>query len=75
METQNPSGGVVGASILRQVDEARKRAEVEAIVTALTASLWNRKKAAALLRVDYKALLYKMKKLGIGEKTARAPVE
>ncbi len=35
---------------------------------ALDAALWNRKQAAAILKVDYKALLYRMKKLGIGER-------
>jgi two-component system response regulator AtoC len=59
-------------SILRKVDEARKQAETEAIVSALNAALWNRKHAATLLNVDYKALLYKMKKFGIGNKAARA---
>jgi len=58
------------ASVLRRVDEARKQAEIDAILGALRATLWNRKQAAALLRVDYKALLYKMKKLGIGEKAS-----
>ena len=59
-------------SVLRRVDEARKQAEIEAIVAALNASLWNRKEAAALLNVEYKALLYKMKKLGIGDKALGA---
>jgi len=59
-------------SILRKVDEARKQAEVDAIVNALNASLWNRKDAAALLNVEYKALLYKMKKLGVGGNKSRA---
>jgi DNA-binding NtrC family response regulator len=53
-------------SVLAQVDEARKTAEVEAIVAALNSTLWNRKQAAKLLKIDYKALLYKMKKLSIG---------
>ena len=66
------SRGPGQTSILRKVDEARKQAEIEAIVTALNASLWNRKEAAGLLNVEYKALLYKMKKLGIGEKMLRA---
>jgi transcriptional regulator with PAS, ATPase and Fis domain len=57
-------------SSLSKVNEARKLAEVEAILGALQSSLWNRKRAATLLNVDYKALLYKMKKLGIGEKRA-----
>jgi len=49
-----------------RVDEARKAAEREAIVEALNKSRWNRKRAAELLGTDYKALLYKMKKLRIG---------
>ncbi len=59
-------------SILGKVDAARRQAESQAILNALTSCLWNRKEAAALLKVDYKALLYKMKKLGIGDKAARA---
>ncbi len=54
--------------ILAKVDQARKEAESEAILAALNAKLWNRKQAAVALGVDYKALLYKMKKYGIGEK-------
>ena len=53
---------------LSKVNEAKKAAEVEAILAALQASFWNRKQAAVLLNIDYKALLYKMKKLGVGEK-------
>lgn len=59
-------------SILGKVNEARRQAEIEAIISALNASLWNRKQAANLLSIEYKALLYKMKKLGIGEKPAAA---
>jgi transcriptional regulator with GAF, ATPase, and Fis domain len=51
--------------ILDQVTRSKAQAETEAIVAALSTTRWNRKKAAALLRIDYKALLYKMKKLGI----------
>jgi DNA-binding NtrC family response regulator len=54
-----------GAPILEKVDEARRRAETEAILRALDASHWNRKQAAKILRIDYKALLYKMRKLEI----------
>jgi two-component system response regulator AtoC len=59
-------------SILDSVDAARRQAETEAIVQALNSTLWNRKRAAQLLNIDYKALLYKMKKLGIGESSAVA---
>lgn len=57
-------------SVLGRVDQARKQAEVEAILAALNARKWNRKQAAALLNVDYKALLYKTKKLGIGDRAS-----
>ena len=57
-------------SVLGRVDQARRQAELEAILAALTARRWNRKQAAALLNVDYKALLYKMKKLGIGDRAS-----
>jgi DNA-binding NtrC family response regulator len=52
-------------SELVKLDQARKAAETEVIMKALYSTQWNRKRAAALLGVDYKALLYKMKKLGI----------
>ncbi len=61
----NPPIGAPPAKWAR-VDEARKAAEREAIVEALNKSRWNRKRAAELLGTDYKALLYKMKKLRIG---------
>jgi DNA-binding NtrC family response regulator len=61
-----PRNGHAPASILEKVDSAKKAAEAEAILAALNSTLWNRKQAAVLLNIDYKALLYKMKKLGIG---------
>lgn len=54
-----------GAPILEQVTRAKHQAETEAILAALNTTRWNRKKAAALLKIDYKALLYKMKRLSI----------
>jgi two-component system response regulator AtoC len=59
------------APTLENVTEARRQAEIDAILAALNRTRWNRKQAATALRVDYKALLYKMKKLGIDRK----PVE
>jgi two-component system response regulator AtoC len=53
-------------SLLAKVEHAKRAAEKDAIRAALDATRWNRKQAARLLGVDYKALLYKMKKLGIG---------
>ena len=57
--------------ILEQVTKAKHQAEVEAILSALNATQWNRKQAASALRIDYKALLYKIKKLGICLKPVR----
>jgi len=51
--------------ILEQVVKAKQQAETDAILAALNSTRWNRKRAAGLLKIDYKALLYKMKKLGI----------
>jgi DNA-binding NtrC family response regulator len=50
---------------LSDLRQARRQGECEAILAALNATHWNRTAAAALLQVEYKALLYKMKKLGI----------
>ena len=61
-----------GSPILEQVSKAKQRAEVDAILAALNSTRWNRKRAAALLKIDYKALLYKMKRLGVEEKAAGA---
>ena len=59
------AGSSIGFPILEKVNEANRKAETEAILRALDASRWNRKQAAKLLRIDYKALLYKMRKLEI----------
>ena len=61
--------------ILDRVRRAKQQAEAEAILATLNLTRWNRKQAAALLKIDYKALLYKMKKLSIEDMpaTAEAP--
>jgi two-component system response regulator AtoC len=59
-----------GAPVLEQVTQAKRQAETDAILAALGATHWNRKQAAELLRIDYKALLYKMKKLGVEDRGA-----
>jgi DNA-binding NtrC family response regulator len=58
-----------GGDILGLVTRAKLQAETEAILKALNSTRWNRKRAASMLNIDYKALLYKMKKLGIDDKT------
>jgi len=49
---------------------ATAKAEAEVIREALEMTNWNRKKAAGLLNISYKALLYKIKECGIGQQVA-----
>ena len=51
--------------ILEQLAEAKRQADRNTILAALKSANWNRRQAAAALHVDYKALLYKMKRLSI----------
>jgi two-component system response regulator AtoC len=64
------SGETKGIRTLEEVQHARRQAETEAIRAALNTARWNRKQAAALLKTDYKALLYKMKRLGVDNEDA-----
>jgi two-component system response regulator AtoC len=45
---------------------ASKEAERELIIQALERTHWNRKRAARDLKISYKALLYKIKQIGLG---------
>jgi len=63
-----PAEPAENSPILEQVTKAKQQAETDAIMAALNSTRWNRKRAAALLKIDYKALLYKMKKLGIEDR-------
>jgi len=55
-----PSGGL--KSLARS---AKDEAEAEAIKQALDQTNWNRKQAASLLQISYKALLYKIRQYGL----------
>jgi len=46
---------------------AKDEAEAEAIMRALEQTNWNRKQAAAVLQISYKALLYKIRQYGIAD--------
>ena len=61
--TRNDSGGGL-KSLARS---AKDEAEAEAITQALDQTNWNRKQAAAILQISYKALLYKIRQYGIAE--------
>jgi two-component system response regulator AtoC len=57
-------------TVLEQVTKVNRQAEADVILAALASTRWNRKHAAAVLKMDYKSLLYKMKKLGIDDRAA-----
>jgi len=69
-----PRKGAVEAppngQILERVSRAKAQAETETILSTLQATHWNRKEASNLLGIEYKALLYKMKKLAIDHTAA-----
>ncbi len=54
--------------------EAAMKAERQAIQRALEETHWNRVKAARLLQISYRALLYKIKGLGIENRSRPAPL-
>jgi len=54
-----------GSSLKAAARAASRQAERELISRALTRTHWNRKKAAGELQISYKALLYKLKQLGL----------
>jgi two-component system response regulator AtoC len=72
-ETGDAARPLAPAPILQQVGEAKRQAETTAILAALESTHWNRKRAASALKIDYKAMLYKMKKLGIDDQIERKP--
>jgi DNA-binding NtrC family response regulator len=60
--TDSSAGGLKSLS-----RSAKDEAEATAITQALEQTNWNRKQAAALLKISYKALLYKIRQYGIAE--------
>jgi len=70
------NGGTQGDGSVRGADpgglkslarSAKDEAEAQAITQALEQTNWNRKQAAAILQISYKALLYKIRQYGIAE--------
>ncbi|MGA8867750.1 MAG: sigma-54 dependent transcriptional regulator [Candidatus Sulfotelmatobacter sp.] len=59
--------GEAGGGLKSLARNAKDEAEAEAIKKALEQTNWNRKQAAALLQISYKALLYKIRQYGIAE--------
>jgi two-component system response regulator AtoC len=67
-----PNGGGRETVSLKEASRAASReAEKQLILKVLTRTRWNRKRAAQELQISYKALLYKLKQIGV-EETATA---
>ncbi|HUK23139.1 MAG TPA: sigma-54 dependent transcriptional regulator [Terriglobales bacterium] len=62
-----PHAADAGGGLKSLARSAKDEAEAEAIAKALETTNWNRKQAAALLKISYKALLYKIRQYGIAE--------
>jgi DNA-binding NtrC family response regulator len=61
------AGAEAGGGLKSLARSAKDEAEAEAISRALEETNWNRKQAAALLKISYKALLYKIRQYGIAQ--------
>jgi two-component system response regulator AtoC len=59
-----------GVSLKQAARKASLQAERELILKTLGRTRWNRKRAAQELRISYKALLYKLKQIGVEDSTA-----
>lgn len=61
------NGGAEAVSLKEASRAASRLAERELILKTLTRTRWNRKRAAQELQISYKALLYKLKQIGLDE--------
>ncbi len=67
---RSENGGAQSISLKEAARAASRQAERELILKVLTRTRWNRKRAAQELQISYKALLYKLKQIGLDESTA-----
>jgi len=65
--TESPGKSQEAGGLKSLARTAKDEAEGEAIRQALEQTNWNRKQAAVLLQISYKALLYKIRQYGIAE--------
>ena len=63
------SGECSQVSLKRIGREAAQSAERKLIEKVLHRTRWNRREAAEILQISYKALLYKMKDAGLADRT------
>jgi len=57
-------------SLKKLTRQTVRKVEARIILGALHANNWNRKKAARALSISYRALLYKLKEVGIPQRRA-----
>jgi DNA-binding NtrC family response regulator len=70
VEEKNQDDSKAWLSLKEVHREAIIKAETEVIRRALELTNWNRKKAASVLNISYKTLLYKIKECGINKQPA-----
>ena len=63
--SEAPAANGNGVSLKEAAREAARHAERELILKVLGRTRWNRKRAAQELQISYKALLYKLKQIGL----------
>jgi two-component system response regulator AtoC len=69
-ELEPSTSGAEGVSLKDAARAASRQAERELILRTLAKTRWNRKRAAQELQISYKALLYKLKQIGLDESGA-----
>jgi two-component system, NtrC family, response regulator AtoC len=65
LDANGHASGETAGGLKSLARSAKDEAEAEAIAKALEETNWNRKQAAAKLKISYKALLYKIRQYGI----------
>ena len=70
LKSINRDSRLESLSLKQAARDASRRAERELILDTLSRTHWNRKRAARELQISYKALLYKLKQIGIDDDNA-----
>ncbi len=65
--TRSPNEVAENISLKQAARAASRQVEKELILKVLTRTHWNRKRAAQYLQISYKALLYKLRQMGLDE--------
>lgn len=68
VDKPSPAAATDSVSLKQAAREASRKAERSMIVASLERTHWNRKRTARELQISYKALLYKLKQLGLDDR-------